>query len=144
MMADGNTFRRLRWMLDETFGAAGEFERRQAELAFIAGGRAVSEDELQPHSWTLIAGFMHGTSMRHPRMHSWKRASAWRAHLAPYRNGETSCLGYVPSTQPGGAPTRLDDVRDWVEALNGWYAEMLRDGLASPSGARRARCLSVR
>lgn len=36
---------RLRWMLKDTMGAAGEFERRREELSVLDGGRHVSEAE---------------------------------------------------------------------------------------------------
>ena len=42
-LAAANTLaERLRWMLKETYGADGEFERRQAELALLKGGAEVS------------------------------------------------------------------------------------------------------
>ena len=36
---------RLRWMLRETMGADGEFERRRAELVLLNGGKPVSEED---------------------------------------------------------------------------------------------------
>ena len=46
---------------------------------------------------------------------------------ADYRDGAVDCVGYVP-----GRSERVEDVREWVAALNAWKDEKIAEWTAQP------------
>ena len=137
MMAAANTLAaRLRWMLDETYGAAGEFERRHAELTLLNGGRPPTEEETAASFVDSVkpGGFMYEYLRRGELALLHGRALYVHGGLISrfYRDGEASCLGYVPPSTPGSAPARVDGVAEWVAALNAWYGDMVQDWCSRP------------
>ena len=130
---------RIKWMLKETMGADGEFERRAAELGEIAG-RPASDDEAAASFVESMGpgGFMReflelgqlshiiGGTMY---VHGGLMSSGYGAGLGRDAVGQkpTDCYGYVP-----GAAGRMSDVHAWVKALNEWYAAELSDWRKRP------------
>eukprot|EP00966_Prymnesium_polylepis_P306391 7079943-Prymnesium_polylepis.1 len=101
-------------------GAAEEDERRREELKLLKNGGAVSDEELfesfrgsvtRPDGFMRryisrgqLAAFFNGTLYVHGGVIG-----------SGFENDETHCVGIVP-----GREGRIDDVAEWVAALNEW------------------------
>jgi len=133
---------KLRFMLKHDMGSDGEFEFRRDELAHLRGVSLsqVTDEEvvesyeasLRPGGWmreyllhgqlALLLGdalFVHAQIIGNQFPPSVAGADA---------NGVAWCLGVVP-----GEPKPVADVRAWVEQLNAWAAEQLREWTERPA-----------
>lgn len=123
---------RLRWILRETMGADGEFERRQAELTLINGGAEATEDDTCK---SFCDSVLPGGFMRELLELSQLAAiigDTMYVHGGliggPFSDGSTESMGYVP-----GRPERIrGDVGAWVTALNGWLRDQVDEWIARP------------
>ena len=124
-------FNRLRWMLIETMGSAGEEERRRAELSAMANGRPISDDlvfasfmsSVQPGGFMRrylelgqIAAVINGTLYVHGGVIS-----------DSYGDQLPHCVGVVP-----GRKDRVAGVGEWVHALNAWKDKQVAAWIAQP------------
>ena len=132
---------RLRWILSDTMGAAGEFERRKQELELLRGD-AVSDDEVCAD---FVRSVGQGGFMRR-LLELGQMAAIVGCTLyvhgglcGTYRDGATDCIGYVPGYVPvAGAPLRIEDAAEWVDALNRWAREQVRSWVEHPEWAATA------
>jgi len=120
---------RMRWMLKDTMGADGEFERRAAELAFL--------HQYTPTEEQVVASFVDsvapGGDLREYLLLgqlACVKGSSLYVHggiVGAFKDGSTDCLGYVP-----GLAHRVEGVEAWVTALNQWCAAQLQEWIAQP------------
>ena len=132
MVASANTVsERLRWMLTETMGADGEFERRREELTKLAGGVRASE-EATTNSFiesVLPGGFMHELLSLGQLGALHNETIFVHGGLIGSQMEGGDCFGYVP-----GLPERLlDDVHEWLARLNAWKDQQLAEWMAHPT-----------
>ena len=111
---------RLCWMLKDTMGSAGEEERRRKELELL------NPQEGTPTEDRVVASFVEsvqeGGFMRE-YIELGQLAEVIDGTLfvhggivgTGWAGGATDCLGFVP-----GQNQRIDDVQEWVKALNEW------------------------
>jgi hypothetical protein len=136
LKAENTLSNRLRWMLTETMGSDGDFERRQEELARCkkCPQEEITDEEVvesfvrsvQPGGCILellelgVLGIVLGDTLF---VHGGLIGSFML-------NGESvhSCLGYVPNER-----TVYNDVHMWVKKLNEWKEVQLREWQASPT-----------
>ncbi|KAK1932558.1 hypothetical protein P3T76_012142 [Phytophthora citrophthora] len=126
---------RLKWMLEHTMGAQGDFERRRAELKLrkAVGDQADVTDKDVVKSYTdsvkeggvLYEYLLHGSL-------------AFVAHQTLFVHGgiinsdqdaSFSALGRVPD-EPS---KRFDSVLGWVEELNAWYRRQVQGWIEHPT-----------
>jgi len=103
----------LRWIFSNTMGAAQAFEMRQKELLEVQ--RASSDDD-------VVRSYLEDLQPTGELTEYLCQCQlVYRKGVTLYVHGavEEESLGLVP-----GAP-RIEDVDQWAEALNGWYAEHL-------------------
>lgn len=122
---------RLRWMLDMTMGSGGEFERRSNELQFLRK-RKVSEMEVVESFAMSVedGGFMREFISLGKLAVIIDRTLFVHGGIClekGFANGDTDCLGFVP-----GRDGRVDDVHEWVEALNAWKDAMVAEWEQQP------------
>jgi len=148
---------RIKWMFKETMGAAGEFERRAAEIALL---RKLNADHVNPPAadaedpevlkvppplgeeetaQEIIRSVCAGGFMRdliELGQLGYVHDDILFVHGGliggPWTGANdedkpVSCLGYVP-----GRNERIGDVVEWVQALNEWKQEQVAEWLASP------------
>lgn len=129
---DANTkWNRLKWMLKETMGAAGEEERRRCELSQLDGGRHISDEE-------VVASFLSSVS-EGGWMREYMRVGQLAAIIdgslfvhggvvgSAWEGGALDNIGFVP-----GEPERIDGVANWVEKLNAWKDAQYEEWVAMP------------
>ncbi len=132
---------RLRWMLKDTMGAAGEFEFRRAELRLLRGSDEVSDDD-------VVRSFEDSVGVGDE---NWMRQYlelgqlAWLHRTSLFVHGgvvacsgdrasgvtETSCIGHIP----GRALLEVSDratMQSWVDDLNAWAALQIENWKAAP------------
>jgi hypothetical protein len=127
---------RLRWMLKDTMGADGAFDRRRQELALV-GKCAVSEvsddavvasycDEVDPRqgadNWMLQF------------LQQGKLAYAFGPSLFVHGTVSADIAGRVP-----GRKSTVNTVAKWVKLLNAWKAQQLDDFVKDPYSGKNAR-----
>jgi hypothetical protein len=122
---------RIRYLLKETMGSQGEFERRQRELTQLNGGREATEEETCASFVESVkpGGFMYRY------ISEGKLAALIDDTLyvhggvicSDYRNDAVDCVGYIP-----GRNERIERMDEWVAALNAWKDEQVRDWTACP------------
>lgn len=124
-------FNRLRWLLVETMGSAGEEERRRAELSTLSGGRPISDDE-------VVASFVEsvqpgGFMRRYLELGELGKVINGSLYVHggvvsdQYGDGAPHCVGKVP-----GRSSAVESVQAWVEALNAWKEEQVAEWVAQP------------
>jgi hypothetical protein len=133
LKAENTLANRLKWMLTETMGSDGDFERRHEELTRCRkGSHEITDEEVvesfvssvQPGGCILellelgvlgvVLGdtlFVHGGLIGQYSLHG---------------KSETSCFGFVPNEGTYG------DVHLWVQKLNEWKQRELREWQAQP------------
>lgn len=133
---------RLRWMLKDTMGADGEFERRQAELSMIVNdGTAIGDAEVVASFVESVqpGGFMY--EYLHEGVLAARIGDALYMHggiVGNYHGGATTCLGHVPAYR-GGEEHQYADVDSWVAALNAWKDAQLAEWRVQPHWAPHGR-----
>jgi len=134
---------RVKWMLKETMGADGEFERRRLELATLGFGTESGPGYIElPTDAQVCDSFVRsveeGGFMRE-LLHLGQLGVIIGCNLflhgglnCPRADASADCgtgaLGLVP-----GRAGRIEDVGEWVEALNGWYREQLDEWVRGPT-----------
>jgi len=138
IIAKANTpWHRLCWMLKDTMGAAGEEERRRQELSRIEHDGGDVSDEQVVASFVesvgaggfmreylelgVLAAIIDGTLF----VHGGVVGSGWAG-------GFTDCIGHVP-----GHSDKIDDVKEWVAALNEWKDAEVREWIEQPTWQSR-------
>ena len=128
---------RLCWMLKDTMGSAGEEERRRKELELLHPHEGTPTDDRVVASFVESVqegGFMReyiklgqlaevidGTLF----VHGGLVGTGWAG-------GATDCLGFVP-----GQNQRIDDVQEWVQALNEWKEKQVDEWENQPKWSVR-------
>jgi hypothetical protein len=128
---------RLCWMLKDTMGSAGEEERRRKELELLHPQEGTPTDDRVVASFVESVqegGFMReyiklgqlaevidGTLF----VHGGLVGTGWAG-------GATDCLGFVP-----GQNQRIDDVQEWVQALNEWKEKQVDEWENQPKWSVR-------
>lgn len=128
---------RLCWMLKDTMGSAGEEERRRKELELLHPQEGTPTDDRVVASFVESVqegGFMReyiklgqlaevidGTLF----VHGGLVGTGWAG-------GATDCLGFVP-----GQNQRIDDVQEWVKALNEWKEKQVDEWENQPKWSVR-------
>ena len=128
---------RIRWMMKDTMGADGEFERRQSELTEInqARGRGAATEEETAQNF--LASVKKGGFMRE-LLELGELAKVIGDTLyvhgglikgeGSFRGGETCAYGFVPS-QP---EKRITATAAWTRALNAWLQSEVAAWIAQP------------
>ena len=135
MLAEANTVaNRIRWMLKETMGADGEFERRQAELALLNGGDPVDDDATAASFVDSVrpGGFMYELVRLGVLAHVGGDALFVHGGLLGSFGDSEDCFGFVP----GVTQRETHDVHAWVAQLNCWKDEQIADWVARPRWER--------
>jgi len=139
LRAENTAFNRLKWMLEKTFGAAGEEERRRAELAVMEpDGVPISDEEVvasfvesvQPGGWMreylkvgVLAAVIEGSLYVHGGI------------VGSFSDGSTDNLGCIP-----GMSERVADVNTWVNQLNAWKSAQIANWELQPTYTKRPTC----
>lgn len=126
---------RLKWTLEHTMGAQGDFERRRLELQLRQpdATAAIVDDAtvLQSYVDSVRAG---GVLREYLELGS--LAFVARDTLFVHGgivNGDGPCaLGRVPDMS-GAQPLLYESVHEWVDALNAWYARQVREWIDQPT-----------
>jgi len=127
---------RIRWHFKEMMGADGEFERRRLELTFLkrlhdAHAAEATEADVV---WSTVASVEEGGFMRE-YIELGSLAHVHRNCL--YMHGgivgggckaDEHAVGAVP-----GSDERIDDVHEWVAALNQWKSTQVAEWIETPS-----------
>ena len=121
---------RIRYILVETMGAAGEEERRRAELAHVTGRDQASVSDAE-----VVASFVESVEEG-----GFMRRYLQLAQLAAIIDGtlyvhggvvsgsaDNDCIGLVP-----GHDKTIGDLVEWVDTLNGWHARQVKEWIATP------------
>ena len=156
---------RLRYILKETMGADGEFERRRLELHAIRQLRWSASDTVSDED--VVASFVEsvkpprtdeGESIKPPRtdeepfMYEFIRLGQLAARIGdmlfvhgglinPGDRGEpdVEVLGVVPDRKEP-----LEDVDEWIQALNEWKERQLHEYTQHPHGSTPPRSTADR
>ncbi|TDH73044.1 hypothetical protein CCR75_000013 [Bremia lactucae] len=125
---------RLKWMLDHTMGAQGDFERRRAELYL---NQANHDEEITDE----IVMSSYADSIREDgvlREYLLQGSLAFVMHQTLFVHGgiidgdkdaSFSALGFVPNEPL----KRFDSVLEWVKHLNAWYREQIQEWIDHPT-----------
>jgi hypothetical protein len=115
---------RIKWMLDTTMGAAGDFERRRQELSIITNNVKPITDEQVAKSYmdsVLPNGEMYEF------LSLGQLAFIHEGTLFVHGGVTKSNIGYVPFDS-----VNYNNVAEWVEALNKWYSVQFIDWTLKP------------
>ncbi|KAG7389912.1 hypothetical protein PHYPSEUDO_009170 [Phytophthora pseudosyringae] len=126
---------RLKWMLEHTMGAQGDFDRRRAELKLRqdVGDRNEVGDETVVKSY--VDSVQEGGVLREYLLHG---SLAFVMHQTLFVHGgiingdkgaSLSALGRVPN-EPS---KRFDSVLEWVNKLNSWYRSQVQEWIDHPT-----------
>ncbi|RLN93344.1 hypothetical protein BBJ28_00009040 [Nothophytophthora sp. Chile5] len=128
---------RLKWMLEHTMGAQGDFERRRVELQSRQATTSNEEKEVADEAVlaSYLSSVQEGGVLREYLLHG---SLAFVAHQTLFVHGgiidgtadsSLSALGRVPDE-----PTRrFDSVSEWVDSLNTWYRREVQAWLQQPT-----------
>jgi len=139
---------RLRWMLDCTLGARGQFESRRKELECLRGREATDDEVVESYMGAVERddGFLW-KYFQHAEM-----AFRWGNTLFVHGGVPAKSPGWLPPvrlpyvTPPDGAECPGEDLpeghslEEWIEAMNKRFNDGLRDyrdGLVWREGRRR-------
>ncbi|GMF22113.1 unnamed protein product [Phytophthora fragariaefolia] len=126
---------RLKWMLEHTMGAQGDFERRRTELSLrraVEDTEEVADDAVVD---SYVDSVKEGGVLRQYLLHG---SLAFVAHHTLFVHGgiingdgpaSLSALGRVPD-QPS---KRFDSVLEWVDKLNAWYRGQVQAWIDRPT-----------
>ncbi|GMF12160.1 unnamed protein product [Phytophthora lilii] len=129
---------RLKWMLEHTMGAQGDFERRRAELSLrqAVGDRNEVTDDAVVKSY--VDSVKEGGVLREYLLHG---SLAFVKHQTLFVHGgiingdgaaSLSALGRVPD-QPS---KRFNSVSEWVDKLNAWYHDQVQEWIEQPTWSK--------
>lgn len=123
---------RLRWILDNTMGSAGEFENRRKELSEIAGkptGSVTDDDVVESFLESIRPGGAVLEYLARARLVA-RVGDVLFVHGGLFNptEFEGDCVGLVPNRDG----PRITDIGAWIEALNAWFQEELRLWRAAP------------
>ncbi|GAB9464258.1 hypothetical protein Gpo141_00001694 [Globisporangium polare] len=139
LQAANTKVNRLKWMLEHTMGAQGDFERRRKEIASRANNLQATapsdENVLQSYLDSVRGG---GVLREYLELGS----LAFTAHNTLFvhggiingatssdGDGSTSSLGRVPNAPS----THYRSVTEWVEQLNAWYQSEVQAWIDQPT-----------
>ncbi|KAL3667523.1 hypothetical protein V7S43_007742 [Phytophthora oleae] len=126
---------RLKWMLEHTMGAQGDFERRRAELKLrkaVGNQNDVTDDDVVK---SYVDSVREGGVLHEYLLHG---SLAFVAHQTLFVHGgiingnqdaNFSALGRVPD-EPS---KRFDSVLEWVDELNAWYRRQVQEWIEHPT-----------
>ncbi|KAG1707456.1 hypothetical protein DVH05_026654 [Phytophthora capsici] len=126
---------RLKWMLEHTMGAQGDFERRRAELKLhktVSDQADVTDEEVVE---SYMDSVKEGGVLYEYLLHG---SLAFVAHQTLWVHGgiingdqeaSFSALGRVPD-EPS---KRFDSVLEWVDELNAWYRRQVQEWIEHPT-----------
>jgi len=148
---------RLRWILDCTMGAQGDFERRREEMAAISGAREVTDSQVVQSYLEMVRPggvlaeflrqghlavgidetlFVHGGliaksfSKNGDKFVTDGPGSEGSYEGPPVEEGGFEvALGFIP-----GQAEREPDPRAWTSKLNAWYRNMIDQALSETPG----------
>ena len=123
---------RLKWILEHTMGAQGDFERRRTELMLRQDVDDVTNEDVVK---SYVESVMEGGALREFLLHG---SLAFVAHQTLFVHGgiidggndaSLSALGRVPD-EPS---KHFDSVLEWVDTLNTWYRRQVREWIEHPT-----------
>ncbi|ETI36056.1 hypothetical protein F443_17740 [Phytophthora nicotianae P1569] len=126
---------RLKWMLEHTMGAQGDFERRRAELKLrqeVGDEKGVTDDDVVK---SYLDSVKEGGVLREYLLHG---SLAFVTHQTLFVHGgiinenkdaSLSALGRVPD-EPS---KHFDSVLEWVDKLNAWYRNQVQEWIDLPT-----------
>ncbi|KAH7460235.1 uncharacterized protein KRP23_14603 [Phytophthora ramorum] len=135
LQAANTKVNRLKWMLEHTMGAQGDFERRRAELSSrqeVDGKNEVSEEDVVK---SYVNSVEDGGVLREFLLHG---SLAFITHQTLFVHGgiingdseaDLSALGRVPD-EPS---KRFESVSEWVDKLNTWYRGQVQEWIERPT-----------
>lgn len=126
---------RVKWMLKDTMGSDGELARRQKELQLLRGGAHVTEEAAADNFIKSVeaGGFMRDYIELGELakviddtlyVHGGVAGGPWKD------SAERDCVGFVPGLKKRVAGG--NDVLKWLEKLNEWKEEQVKDWIARP------------
>eukprot|EP00906_Rhabdomonas_costata_P026522 RCo037780 len=123
---------RLRYMLKETFGADGDFERRRRELAERRGvvdSKISDSDVVESYEQSVAADGVIREYLRLGQLAHIQENTLF-VHggvIRPDKGGIVQCLGVVP-----GREGRMQNLSQWVVQLNKWYLDQVQEWIDKP------------
>ncbi|CAH0480205.1 unnamed protein product [Peronospora belbahrii] len=123
---------RLKWMLEHTMGAQGDFERRRNELMVRREVDNVTNEDVVK---SYLDSVREGGVLREFLLHG---SLAFVAHQTLFVHGgiihgdndaSLSALGRVPD-EPS---KHFDSVLEWVDRLNAWYKNQVQEWIEHPT-----------
>eukprot|EP00164_Ancoracysta_twista_P007886 GFYU01011287.1.p1 GENE.GFYU01011287.1~~GFYU01011287.1.p1 ORF type:complete len:476 (-),score=136.32 GFYU01011287.1:121-1548(-) len=120
---------RLKWILDETMGAIGEFDFRQDELAIMKGC-----DKKDISSSEVVDSYLKSVQpggVIYEYLHSGVLAKiigrSLYCHGGVIGQFDGDCIGRIP-----GRSDTIGSVKEWVKQLNQWYRSQLDEWKSQP------------
>jgi hypothetical protein len=134
--SENSVANRLRWMLEETMGAQGAFERRRHELSVLraCAKEAVSDADVVESYRSEVDPNKEGDNFMLKYLQQGKLAYIFGSHLFVHGAMSVKNMGTVP-----GSTRRFRLVHEWVEALNAWCKQEVADFAADPFGGKNGR-----
>ena len=134
--SDNSAANRLRWMLNETMGAQGAFDRRRHELSVLraCAEDAVSDADVVESYRSEVDPTKEGDNFMLKYLQHGKLAYVFGNCLFVHGAVSARNMGTVP-----GSTKRFGRVQEWVEALNSWCKQEVVDFVADPFGGKNAR-----
>ena len=124
----------LKWMLNETMGCGpfqnkpNTFEYRRMELAQITG-----QPTTQIPDEAVTQSFIHSVSPEgvvHQYLKLAQLGDIAQETLFIHGAVTLENMGYVPGMLESQA--RITDAKEWIEALNNWYSNQIKEWLSHP------------
>eukprot|EP01004_Peranema_trichophorum_P002818 NODE_1847_length_1784_cov_61.906683_g1567_i0.p1 GENE.NODE_1847_length_1784_cov_61.906683_g1567_i0~~NODE_1847_length_1784_cov_61.906683_g1567_i0.p1 ORF type:complete len:542 (+),score=71.76 NODE_1847_length_1784_cov_61.906683_g1567_i0:83-1708(+) len=132
IMEHNTTANRLRWMLDCTYGAAGDFERRRLELSDIKQlpkEKISDEDVVDSYLNSVLEGGVIREYLDLAQLAVIVDKSIYlHGGIMNGENPSENCLGMVPNHPD----TRISDIREWVNAINNWSKQQIDEWKRQP------------
>lgn len=129
---------RIRWHFEEMMGADGEVERRRAELSFLStlhGGKEATDDDVVQDTINSVreGGFMREFIELGQLAHVDGGVLYVHGGIVGDDIGCSAASGDHAIGRLPGMTERIDDVHAWVEQLNAWKDEQVREWIHEPS-----------
>ena len=135
---------RLRWILKDTMGAVGHFERRREELQLLGAGEVSDDDVVRSFEASVGVGAVaEGDDWMRQYLELGQLAFLHRTTLFVHGGvvmcsgdrasgvTESNCIGHVPGRARLGVSDRAS-LQGWVDELNAWAESQVESWKAAP------------